>query len=171
MAFIRAFCGYEPALANMDRLQRNKEQETSELAMAPLDFILLDTVIINDEPQTFVTGNAMRRFTRKEMSSEKHVRVGRIVEHIGQILTPNCEGIDDPEDRAPFITAPGVAYLGGNHWNRVNNWGISPDIFPLGYDLLGDPSKSEHWGHTLRCDKVVRAYIQALHQISARSQT
>ncbi len=172
MTFIRAFCGYQPAVANLDRLQRNREEEITELVKAPLDFVLLETVVIDDTPHSMVTGKALRRFIKREMPNEKHVRVGKIVEHIGQMLTPNyneheeaenMEYLQDLEDRAPHITAPGVAYLGSQRWDAASNWGVSPDIFPLGYDLLGNPGKSGLWGHTPRSDKVIRSYIQALH--------
>lgn len=167
MEFIRAFCGYEPAVANLERLQHNKEQEAADLTKAPLDLVLLDSVVIDNEPYSFVTGKSLQRFVRKEMPSEKHVRVSRIVEHIGQMLTPNYNDvIEDLVSCAPLITAPGIAYLGSGKWDRADNWGISPDIFPLGYDLLGDPNKSSHWGHTPRCDKVIRSYLQTLQGTS-----
>ena len=163
MTFVRAFCGYQPAIANMERMERNKEQERAELAEAPLSSVLLDTVVIDNTEQTFVTGKAIQRFVSKKMPHEKNVRLNSIIEHIGHSLTPNVDQVEGQPEHAPRITAPGVAFLRpAKSWDRASDWGISPQVFPLSYELLGAPGESEVWGHTPRCDRVVQAYLQAL---------
>lgn len=164
LTFLRAFCGYEPALQNLARLERNRAEEQEQLARAPLGITLLDTVVIGNESHSLVTGQALQRYVRQEAPSNKGAYwFSTIMGYLGRMLAPDFR--PEPKDaQPPVIVQPGLAYLGPPRTDRVCDWGIAPKIFPLSYQMLGEPKKNLRHGHTPRCDAVIKKYITALER-------